>query len=231
MTRSRASRCWLGLAIAAPLAGCTATSAPPAAAPLARASDAPARPSLAEAPFGDLVEQWTSTPGNLYVRRPRPDFAAYQALLFEPAAILYDARSVVPQRRDHERLAGALLEFTRESTLAALRLPEANAPGSGVLRVRTEVSGLDFDSSINNNSRVTSIIQPGGDALYVLELADAESGTPLLRVAVSRSMPGGIFTGPWSPELDRARQLFRAFGLDAQETLGVVFGRLRPPAG
>lgn len=209
--------------LAAALLSACATATTPEQQAVAPA--APPGERLSTAPFGDLVEQWTATPGSLFVKRPRPDFAAYRSLRIETPAIYYGEQTLPPLRQDHELLLGALRGLVAQGAPAAIGLPAGETRGTGVLRVRSEVNDLDVDRSRTvGNTRVTSIIQPGRAALFVLELADDATGEPLLRVAASRALPGGIYTGPWSPELDRARQLFRGFADDASETLAVVFG-------
>ena len=89
------------------------------------------------------------------------------------------------------------------------------------------MTDLEFDRARATNSRVTSIIQPGRAATFVLQLSDDATGVPLVRIAGRRPMPGGIFTGPWAPDIDRATQLFRAFAKDARESLAHV---VRPAA-
>lgn len=206
------------------LLACACASSPrsqPAAEP-----EAPRGQRLAEAEFGDLVEQWITAPGNLYVRRPRPDLSGYHALRFESAAVYYDQRVTPPVEGDHRLLVRALNEFLLPEVATATGLPASQERGAGVLRVRSEVNDLDFDRNrATGSSRVTSIIQSGGAALFVLELADDASGAPLVRVALRRTMPGGVFTGPWSPDIDRARQLFRELSEDAHQSLALVFGR------
>jgi hypothetical protein len=189
--------------------------------------DRSAKPTLAEAPFGDLIEQFVKAPGTLYVRRPRPDLGAYHALRYERPAIFYDASVTPPLVPDHSLLLRALQGALRDNLSAAIPLPETRASGAGVLLVSAEVTDLEFDRARASNSRVASIIQPGRSALFVLQLSDAASGTPLVRVASKRQMPGGIYTGPWSPDIDRAIQLFRGFAKDARESLSHV---VRPPA-
>lgn len=216
MTRART------LCLVALLAACASEPSPRSA---PTPASAPQAPPLATAQFGDLVQQWTATPGNLFVKRPRPDFGAYRTLRIEEPEIYYDEHVAQPARRDHLQLVTALRAAIAGDAQAAIGLPLAAERGEGVLRVRGEVSELEFESERGaGSSSATSIIQPGGKAMFVLELADDASGVPLLRVALGRTMPGGIYTGPWSPEIDRARQLFRGFTSDAKETLGVVFG-------
>lgn len=207
----------LGLALAA----CTAPSSPRIA------IDPKAAPTLVTAPFGDLVEQWIDAPGSLYVRRPRPDLGSFRAVRFERPAIFYDRSVTPPLVVDHSFLMRALEAAVRKQVGASIPLPEVQEAGPGVLRVSCEVVELDFDRGRATNSRVTAIIQPGRSATFVLQLADDASGTPLVRLATRRQLPGGTFTGPWSPDIDRASQLFQAFGRDARESLSHV---VRPPA-
>jgi hypothetical protein len=207
--------------VALALAACAAPSSPRIA------IDPKAVPTLVSAPFGDLVEQWIDAPGTLYVRRPRPDLGAFHAMRFERAAIFYDPSVTPPLVADHTFLMRALDNAVRNQVGASIPLPVAKEPGAGVLRVSSEVVGLEFDRGRATNSRVTSIIQPGRSATFVLQLSDDASGAPLVRLAARRQLPGGIFTGPWAPDLDRAAQLFQAFGRDARESLSHV---VRPPA-
>jgi hypothetical protein len=185
-------------------------------------------PTLIAQPFGDLVEQWVDAPGNLYMRRPRPDLASYRALRFEQPAIFYDTQVTPPLVADHSMLVRGLANALRAELSRLMQLPESRRPGEGILRVSCEVVDLEFDRARATNARVTSIVQPGHAATFVLQLTDDATGTPLVRVASRRQMPGGIFTGPWSPELDRAIQLFREFARDARESLAHV---VRPHDG
>lgn len=189
--------------------------------------DPAAVPVLVNAPFGDLVEQWVDAPGSLFVRRPRPDLGAYRALRFEQPALHYLRGVTPPLVSDHTLLVRSLGGAVREQISAAVPLPETSERGAGVLRVSAEVTDLEFDRARATNARVTSIIQPGATATFVLQLADDASGTPLVRVAARRPIPGGIYTGPWSPDIDRATQLFRSFARDARQSLAHV---VRPPA-
>ncbi len=207
------------LAIA--LAACAAPSSPRIV------LDPKATPVLVAAPFGDLVEQWVDAPGSLYVRRPRPDLGAFRAMRFERPTIFYDRAVTPPLVTDHSFLMRALDAAVRNQVGASIPLPITADAGPGVLRVSSEVVGLEFDRGRSTNSRVTSIIQPGRSATFVLQLADDATGVPLVRLATRRQLPGGIFTGPWSPDLDRSNQLFQAFGRDARESLSHV---VRPPA-
>jgi len=179
----------------------------------------PTGPKLLIKPFGDLVEQWVDAPGALYVKRPRPDLGAYHALRFERPGLFYDRRVTPPLVQDHSMLMRALDGAVRQAMAAAVPLPESRDSGSGVLRVSTEVSNIEFDRARATNSRVTSIIQPGAAATFIIELADDATGTPLVRIAARRPMPGGIYTGPWAPDIDRAIQLFRSFGQDVRLSL------------
>jgi hypothetical protein len=189
--------------------------------------DPNAKPTLVTAPFGDLIEQWVDTPGALYVRRPRPDLGAYRAMRFERPALFYDASLTPPLVSDHSLLLRALEEAVRDQLTLSIPLPVTRDRGAGVLRVDSEVTDLEFDRTKATNSRVTSIIQPGRSATFVLQLADDATGTPLVRIAARRPMPGGIFTGPWAPDIDRATQLFRMFARDARDSLAHV---VRPVA-
>jgi hypothetical protein len=189
--------------------------------------DPNAKPALVTAPFGDLVEQWVDVPGSLWVRRPRPDLSSYRAMRIAPPTVFYDASVSPPFLSDHGQLLRSLTGAVRASMRLSLPLPETQRGGEGVLRVEAEVTDLEFDRSKSTNARVTSIVQPGRNATFVLQLADDALGTPLVRIAVKRPMPGGIFTGPWSPDIDRASELFREFARDAHVSLGHV---VRPPA-
>jgi len=191
------------------------------------AVDPAARPTLVSAPFGDLVEQWVDAPGSLYVRRPRPDLGTYHALRFERPSIFYERTVAAPLVTDHSLLMRALESAVRDQVGASIPLPATKQGGEGVLRVNSEVTDLEFDRAKATNSRVTSIIQPGRAATFVLQLTDDATGTPLVRIAARRSLPGGIFTGPWAPDIDRAVQLFREFAKDARAALAHV---VRPPA-
>jgi hypothetical protein len=214
----------------AALLACCAALACAATLPGARIPHDPRGPQLVNAPFGDLVEQWVDAPGNLYVRRPRPDFTAYRALRFEQPSIFYDVRVTPPLVQDHSILVRSLADAVRAGVGSALPFAIAAKPGPGVLRVRAEVTELEFDRARVSNSRVTSIIQPGASAMFVLEIADDETGTPLLRVAARRQMPGGIFTGPWAPDIDRSQLLFRGFASDTRECLAHVVRPVAAPA-
>jgi hypothetical protein len=189
--------------------------------------DPAALPTLVTAPFGDLVEQWVDAPGSLFVRRPRPDLSTYRALRFERPALFYERSVTPPLVSDHSLLLRALDTAVRDQIAASIPLPETRASGASVLRVSSEVTQLEFDRAKATNSRVTSIIQPGHTATFVLQLSDDATGVPLVRIATRRPMPGGIFTGPWAPDIDRAVQLFRAFAKDARESLAHV---VRPAA-
>jgi hypothetical protein len=191
------------------------------------AVDPAAKPTLVNAPFGDLVEQWVDAPGGLFVRRPRPDLGAYRALRFERPSIFYESSVAAPLVSDHSMLLRALDTAVRDQIGASIPLPATKEGGAGVLRVSSEVTDLEFDRAKATNSRVTSIIQPGRTATFVLQLTDDATGTPLVRIAMRRGMPGGIFTGPWAPDIDRAVQLFRAFAKDARAALSHV---VRPAA-
>jgi hypothetical protein len=193
------------------------------------AIDPKALPTLVNAPFGDLVEQWVDAPGALYVRRPRPDLGAYHALRFERPTLFYERRVAAPLVADHSLLTRALASAVRDQVATSIPLPETSRAGAGVLRVSAEVIDLEFDRARAANSRVTSIIQPGHSATFVLQLSDDASGTPLVRIASRRPMPGGIYTGPWAPDIDRATQLFRAFAKDARESLAHVVRPVAPP--
>jgi hypothetical protein len=203
------------------LAACLACATDPAR--LERIQiDPAAKPTLVTAQFGDLVEQWIDAPGSLYVRRPRPDLGVYRALRFERPTIFYERAIAAPLVSDHSILIRALDAAVRDQVAASIPLPETRAGGERVLRVSAEVTDLEFDRAKASNTRVTSIIQPGRTATFVLQLADDASGTPLVRVAMRRPMPGGIYTGPWAPDLDRATQLFRMFAKDVRSSLAHV---------
>jgi len=192
------------------------------------AVDPSAQPTLVNAPFGDLVEQWVDAPGGLFVRRPRPDLGAYRALRYERPSIFYVRSVAAPLVTDHSLLMRALDSAVRDQIGASIPLPATKQGGAGVLRVSSEVSDLEFDRAKATNSRVTSIIQPGRTATFVLQLSDDATGTPLVRIAMRRSMPGGIFTGPWAPDIDRAVQLFREFAKDARASLAHVVRPVAP---
>ena len=183
----------------------------------------PGGPQLVSAPFGDLIEQWVSAPGNLYMKRPRPDFTSYRAMRIEQPGLFYDARVTPPILQDHGKLVRALEASVAQEVSESIPLPITTERGAGILRVRSEVTGLEFDRARATNSRVTSIVQPGAAAIFVLDLSDDASGTPLLRVAARRQLPGGIYTGPWAPDIDRALELFRGFAQDARDCLALVF--------
>jgi hypothetical protein len=189
--------------------------------------DPSAVPVLFHAPFGDLVEQWIDAPGSLFVRRPRPDLGAYHALRFEQPSIFYLRTVTPPLVSDHSALIRALGSAVRDQVSASIPLPETRERGAGILRVSSEVVDVEFDRSRATNSRVTSIIQPGATATFVFQLSDDATGTPLVRIAARRPMPGGIFTGPWTPDIDRATLLFRSFAKDARLSLAHV---VRPVA-
>jgi hypothetical protein len=189
--------------------------------------DPAALPTLVSAPFGDLVEQWVDAPGSLFVRRPRPDLGAFHALRFERPSLFYENTVTPPLVADHSLLVRALDNAIRDQIAASIPLPETGESGAGVLRVSGEVTDLEFDRAKATNSRVTSIIQPGRTATFVLQLSDDATGVPLVRIAMRRPMPGGIFTGPWAPDIDRAVQLFRGFAKDARLSLVHV---VRPAA-
>jgi len=208
-------------ALALGIAACTSL-------PLPRiAIDPKAVPALVNAPFGDLVEQWVDSPGSLFVRRPRPDLGAYRAVRFERPTIFYGRAVTPPLVSDHSMLMRTLESVVRNQVGASLPLPVTSQAGDGVLRVSCEVIDLDFDRARSSNSRVTAIIQSGRTVTFVLQLSDDATGTPLVRMANRRPMPGGTFTGPWSPDLDRSNQLFQSFGRDARESLSHV---VRPAA-
>ncbi len=213
----------LALFAALGASACTIPSAPGERIP----HDSAAAPVLLNEPFNDLVEQWVDAPGALYVRRPRPDLGAYRALRFERPSLFYLRTVTPPLVSDHSLLIRTLDGAMRDQVGAAIALPETSERGEGVLRVSTEVVDVEFDRARATNSRVTSIIQSGATATFVLQLADDATGTPLVRIAARRPMPGGIFTGPWAPDLDRASQLFRAFAKDARASLAHV---VRPVA-
>ena len=217
------SRARLLLAATFALAGCTSDPSRLERIPV----DPTAQPTLVTAQFGDLVEQWIDAPGSLFVRRPRPDLGAYRALRFERPTIFYERTVTAPLVTDHTMLMRSLDSAVRDQVSAAIPLPESRSAGAGVLRVSAEVTDLEFDRAKASNTRVTSIIQPGRSATFVLQLADDVSGTPLVRIALRRQMPGGIFTGPWAPDLDRASQLFRTFAKDVRASLAHV---VRPVA-
>ncbi len=208
----------LGLFAALGAAACASSSAP-----VERiARDPAAVPVLVNEPFGDLVEQWVDAPGALYVRRPRPDLGAYRALRFERPSVFYLRTVTPPLVSDHSLLIRSLDAAVREQIGAAILLPETRESGVGVLRVSSEVVDVEFDRSRATNSRVTSIVQPGATATFVFQLSDDATGTPLVRIAARRPMPGGIFTGPWAPDLDRATLMFRSFAKDARTSLAYV---------
>ncbi len=200
--------------------------------PLACATGAPPGPSaeettaprLATAPLGDLVEQWIVSSGNLFLKRPRPDFAAYRSLRVEVPALYFEDHTTPPIAQDQAMLKRGFQAVLIAQVTKAIGLPAGNARGPGVLRVRGEANDLELDRARSGNSRVTSIIQPSGNVFFVLELADDVTGEPLVRFAMRRPLPGGIYTGPWWPDLDRARLLFRTFAADAHENLAIVFG-------
>lgn len=227
---------WLGLG--ALLLGCTSTLVTEPAgeaspAPHASAPAAPQRQPLALRPLEDLVEQWTASPGNLFLRRPRPDFTQYDAIFVEPPEVYYTEGVVPPVIADDRRLRNAFESAMAEELGPATGLPATKRRGAGVLLIRFEVSNLDLDRNRNGlgQSRVTSIIQPSGNVFFVVEVADDATGTPLVRFAMRRPLPGGIFTGPWWPDLDRARQLFIQFSQDAGENLAILFGTAEASPG
>jgi hypothetical protein len=213
---------------AASLACGTAPPTPPARAqPAPEAAAAPGqRTTLALSPLGDLVEQWTAAPGNLFLRRPRPDFEQYETIRVEMPAVYYSEGVTPPIPSDTVRLKKAFRAAMAEELGPATGLPVSDRRGPHVLVILSEASNVDLDRNRNGlgQSRVTSIIQPSGNVFFVVEVADDATGTPLVRFAMRRPLPGGIFTGPWWPELDRARQLFLQFAQDAGNGLGVVFG-------
>ena len=183
----------------------------------------PTGPKLVNAPFGDLIEQWVTAPGNLYMKRPRPDFTSYRAMRIERPGLFYDSRVTPPLTQDHSKLVRALEAAVAEDVAPIIPLPVTSERGAGILRVRSEVTGLEFDRQHATNSRVTSITQPSASAVFVLDLSDDASGTSLLRVAARRQLPGGIYTGPWSPDIDRSLELFHGFAQDAKACLALVF--------
>lgn len=204
---------------AASLAACALLLACTSGEPQERIAVDPTGPKLLVKPFGDLVEQWVDAPGALYVKRPRPDLSTFRGLRFVRPALYYDRRVTAPLVQDHSMLLRALDEAMRDALAAAVPLPESREGGAGILRVETEVSNLEFDRARATNSRVTSIIQPGAAATFIVEISDDATGAPLVRIAARRAMPGGIYTGPWAPDIDRSIQLFRSFAQDVRLSL------------
>ena len=215
----------LVLAASAHLVSCTGALVPQERVVL----DPLALPTLVTAPFGDLIEQWVDLPGSLYVRRPRPDLGAYRAVRLERPAVFYRRSLALPLQSSHAMLVRALDGVVREQIAVSISLPETREAGTGVLRVSSEVVNLDFDRARAANSRVTSIIEPGAAATFVLQLTDDATGTPLVRIATRRPMPGGIYTGPWAPDIDRSIQLFHAFAKDARRALAHVVRQVQAP--
>lgn len=219
------------LGLGALLLGCTIAPTAPSEGEAPASVEAsfaipPERERLALSPLEDLVEQWTTSPGNLFLRRPRPDFTQYEAIRVETPRLYYREGVIPPVSADDLRLRRAFEGAMIDDLGPATGLPVTKRRGAGVLLIRAEVSNLDLDRNRNGTgqSRVTSIIQPSGSVFFVVEVSDDATGAALVRYAMRRPLPGGIFTGPWWPDLDRARQLFIRFSQDAREGLAFVFG-------
>lgn len=182
-------------------------------------------PALAVAPLGALVEQWIQSRGNVYLRRPRPDFSQYRSLHLEAPGLFYSQDSARLHARDLRRLSDELRDALAAPVAGAVGLPIDAARGPGVLRVRAEASELDFNQPTSGNSRVTSMARPSGAVLFVLDLADDATGDALVRFVIRQPLPGGTFGGSRTPELARAERLFRSFAKEAGEALGQLLAK------
>jgi len=167
-------------------------------------------------------------PGAVFVAAPSPEWGRFHHVLVEPPRIEYAPHSARPTRRDEERLRETLRAMLVEALGHELGWePVADAERAGVLRVRSAISDLDLADPPVSPVRTTAYQSPTGHVGFVLELEDAARGAPLLRFGERRPLPGGTFVGPPWTELQRAREAFRRFALDARAAITEV----RRPSG
>ncbi len=166
---------------------------------------------------GDGLRQWwvADASGALYVKPPHPGLDRYRAYLIEPPKLHFRRLSAKPTRNDAVRLSHNMAKVIQRRLEAVFGWSEADGPGPEVVRVRAQVSNLEFSSpDSSSHTRTTALVSTGRLVYFMLELQDSETSDPLVRYGVRRPLPGGTFTGPSWHELDRARLVFRAFGID-----------------
>lgn len=164
-------------------------------------------------------------PGAVFVATPPPEWRRFGRVEVEAPRIEYAPHSARPTDADAERLRGQLRQVL-ERALAEEPgwLPVAEGANHGVLRVRSAISDLDLRAPAVSSIRTTAFQAPSGRVGFVLELEDAARGTPLLRFGERRPLPGGTFVGPPWTELQRTREAFRRFALDARAAIAQVAG-------
>ena len=165
----------------------------------------------------DGLRQWwvADASGALYVKPPHPGLDRYRAYLIESPKLHFRRLSAKPSRNDAARLSTHMANVIRRRLESAFGWSEADAPGPEVVRVRAQVSHIEFSSpDTSSHTRTTALVSRGSMVYFMLELQDSETSDPLVRYGVRRPLPGGTFTGPSWHELDRARLVFRHFGND-----------------
>ncbi len=173
----------------------------------------------------DGLRQWwvPDASGVMFVRPPRLQAERYRAYLLEPPLLHFRQLSAKPSRGEAIRLSRNLADVIRRRIEASFGWTEATEPGPEVVRIRVQASNIDFASpDSSSHSRTTALVSAGGLVYFMFEMQDSETRNPLLRFGVRRRLPGGTFNGPSWHELDRARQVFRAFGFDIGPNLESV---------
>jgi len=161
--------------------------------------------------------------GALFVRPPRPSLDAYRAYLLEPTRLHFVPLSGKPTRGQARNLSRAMSRRLASEVESAFRWERVEAPGPGVVRVRSLVSNIEFSSpDVSNFTRTTALVSSSGSVVFSLEFLDAITGETLVRYAVRRPLPGGTFSVPSWHELDRARLVFRRFAADVAPNLSAL---------
>jgi hypothetical protein len=190
---------------------------------LAAAGCSTQRITPAPAPPTETVDGLRQRPeverGAVFVAQPPPDWGRFRRVVVELPRIEYAARSARPTGSDERRLREQLRTTLTQVFAEALGWQPAEAGAADLVRLRSQISDLELSAPPVSAVRTTAFQAPSGSAGFVLELEDAARGVPLLRFAERRPLPGGTFVGPPWTELQRTREAFRRFALDARSAL------------
>ena len=181
-------------------------------------------PPLTETVDG-LQQRSIAGPGALFVGTSPPQWARGSRVHVELPVLDYAPHSARPSPRDEERLR-VQLRATLGQVLAEVigwDVVAADAPGVG-LRVRSVISDLELAAPRVSAIRTTAYQAPSGHVGFVLECTGAVRGEPRIRFAERRPLPGGTFVGPPWIELQRTREAFRRFALDAGAAIAELDG-------
>lgn len=171
-----------------------------------------------------LRQKWVAdASGYLFVKPPSVDLSRYNAYLLDKPKLHFVPLSGKPSRSEATRLSRAMARVLRPKLEQSLGWTEAQAAGPNVIRVSALVSNIEFSSpDVSSHTRTTALVSSSGMVVFTLEFRDSTTRELLARYGVRRPLPGGTYTGPSWHELDRARVVFRSFGIDLEPSLDAL---------